>query len=73
MVNLYINVVAKSRQSLLFFERKPIVEVTLLILRKVTFAEGSFAVEFVAQLLQAFFLEKVEDVDPFKLSDPSTL
>jgi len=73
VVNLYINVVAKSRQSLLFFERKPIVEVTLLILRKVTFAEGSFAVEFVAQLLQAFFLEKVEDVDPLKLSDPSTL
>ena len=46
---------------------------TLLILRKVTFAEGSFAVEFVASLLQAFFLERVEDVDPFKLSDPQTL
>jgi hypothetical protein len=39
----------------------------------VVFAEGSFAVEFIAGLLQAFFKEQVEDVDPFKLTEATTL
>ena len=73
VVSLYINVVAKYQQSLSFFKRKPTVEVTLLLLRKVVFAEGSFAMEFNAGLLQAFFKEQVEDVDPFKLTEPTTL
>lgn len=45
----------------------------MLLLRKVVFAEGSFAVEFIAGMLQAFFKEQVEDVDPFKLTEPTTL
>ena len=69
----FVNVVYKKKSNLSFFERRPVMDVTIVLLRKLIFAEGSYVVEFISELVHAFFIEKTEEIDPFKLSDPTTL
>lgn len=47
VLNLYINVVCRDKTSLFFLERRPVLDVTVVLLRKIVFAEGSFVVEFI--------------------------
>lgn len=72
LLNLYINVVCRNKSSLTFLERENVLGVTFVLLRKIVFAEGTFAVDFISELVKAFFFEKVEEMDPFDLVDPET-
>jgi len=47
VLNLYINVVCRDKTSLFFLERRPVLDITVVLLRKIVFAEGSFVVEFI--------------------------
>ena len=47
VISLYTNVVYKKKNSLSFFERRPVLDVTIVLLRKLIFAEGSFVVDFI--------------------------
>jgi hypothetical protein len=51
LLNLYINVVCKTQSSIILLSLKPIINVTIVLLRKIVFAEGTYAVEFIQELL----------------------
>lgn len=73
VLNIYINVVSKQQFSLTLFERRPVLDVTIVLLRKVVFAEGTYALELIQELLEAFFFDQVEEVDPYRLFNTQTL
>ena len=72
ILRLYIHVVCQKTMSLFLFECKNFIDVLFELIKKYVFAEGTYVVEFVNEVLHAYFFEKSEETDPLDLYDRAT-
>jgi hypothetical protein len=58
--------------SLFLFECKNFIDYIIETIKKFVYVEGTYAVEFINEILHAYCFEKTEETDPCELYDLTT-